>query len=68
MPGADFKQKKISLSVSLFTYEQLESLAKQKGIMMSDYIRRVLLQHLLDSGLPVCYEVDPEKEDAGQVP
>ncbi len=67
MPGAGFKQ--ITLSVSPYTYEQLRSLARQKDMLISNYLQRLLAQHLLDLGLPVCYDIDlgdSGTENAGQ--
>lgn len=67
--GARFKPKQIVLSISPATYEQLESLARQKGMVISNYLQRLLAQHLLDLGLPVYYDMDmgnAEAEDAGQ--
>ena len=72
MSGPGFKQKKITLSVSLVTYRQIENLANERDLMVSDYIRKLVIQHLVDLGLPIYYDVDMEKreteeaEEAGQ--
>ena len=64
MRGPGFKQKKITLSVSLVTYQQIQELADQKNIMVSDYVRKLVIQHLVDLGLPIYYssDIDMEKE------
>lgn len=69
MSRSSLKQKKITLSVALVTYEQLENLAKQRDMMLSDYVRRLLIQHLIELGLPVYYDVNMEIKEvkgAGQ--
>ena len=70
MHGPGFKQKKITLSVSLVTYQQIQELADKKNVMVSDYVRKLVIQHLVDLGLPIYYSggIDVEKEtwDAGQ--
>ena len=64
MRGPGFKQKKITLSVSLVTYQQIQELADQKNIIVSDYVRKLVIQHLVDLGLPIYYssDIDMEKE------
>lgn len=58
------RQKKITLSVSLVTYQQIEKLAEQRGIMVSDYIRKLVIQHLIDLGLPIYFDVDTQQREA----
>lgn len=58
------RQKKITLSVSLVTYQQIEKLAEQRGIMVSDYIRKLVIQHLIDLGLPIYFDVDAQQREA----
>lgn len=58
------RQKKITLSVSLVTYQQIEKLAEQRGIMASDYIRKLVIQHLIDLGLPIYFDVDAQQREA----
>ena len=64
MSGPGFKQKKITLSVSFVTYQQIENLANERDLMVSDYIRKLVIQHLVDLGLPIYYDMDMEKRKA----
>lgn len=69
VPGSSFKRKKITLSVAFVTYKQLENLAKQRDVMVSDYVRKLVIQHLVDLGRPIYYDMDMEEketEEAGQ--
>ena len=53
MQGPQLKQIKITLPVSLVTYQQIQKLADQQDIMVSDYVRKLIIQHLMDLGLPI---------------
>ena len=64
MSGPGFKQKKITLSVSFVTYQQIENLANERDLMVSEYIRKLVIQHLVDLGLPIYYDMDMEKRKA----
>lgn len=68
MHGPQLKQIKITLSVSLVTYQQIQKLADQQDIMVSDYVRKLIIQHLADLGLPIYYDITmwEETEEAGQ--
>ena len=65
MPGPGFKQKKITASVSLVTYKQLQNLAEHRNVMVSDYVRKLIIRHLTDLDLPIYYDMDIT-ENAGQ--
>ncbi len=72
MRGPAYKQKKVTVSISAVAHKQIEKLAKQKDIMVSDYVRKLIIQHLLELGLPVYYDIDEierswtEEKSAGQ--
>lgn len=66
MSGPGFRQKKIILSVSLVTYQQIEKLAEQRGIMVSDYVRKLVIQHLTDLSLPIYFDVAAQQRETGK--
>ena len=69
MQGPRFRQQKVTIALSQVSFEQLEKLAAQKGILVPDYIRKMIIQHLVELGLPIYYDVGAEynEEDKEEV-